>query len=117
MKTTILTAAMMILMTAAVARTFDDTISNPLPVKQEFKADIIQPSAHFINFRVANPSSDKVIMKIYNDKKVKVFHRATRSTKELSIKCDMTKVNPGTYTCVVLRNGQVELSKQILITN
>ena len=117
MKTAILTAAMMILMTAAGARTINDTISNPLPVKQEFKAEIVQPSAHFINFRVANPTSDKVVMKIYNEKNVKVFHRATKNPKEMSIKCDMNYVDSGVYTCVILRNGQEELRKQITILN
>ena len=115
MKTAILTAAMMILMTAASARTINDTISNPLPATQEFKASIVQPSAHFINFRVANPTSDKVVMKIFNEKKVKVFHRATKSSREMSIKCDMRNCDSGIYTCVVERNGQVELRKQVTI--
>jgi hypothetical protein len=115
MKTAILTAAMMILMTAAGARTINDTVSNPLPVEKVFKVTIFQPSAHMINFRVANPTADKVVMKIYNEKKVKVLYRATKTTKDFSLKCDLTNCDPGIYTAVVERNGQEEARKQILI--
>jgi hypothetical protein len=118
MKTAILTAAMMILMTAAVsARTIETNVNPGSPEKVEFKAMIVQPSTHMINFRVANPSSDKIVMKIYNDKKVKVFHRVTKKNAELSIKCDMNNVESGVYTAVVLRNGQEEIRKQFIILN
>ena len=117
MKTTILTFAMMILMTAAGARTIDDNVNPGSPEKQEFKVSIVQPNAHFINFRVANPTSDKVVMKIYNENKVKVFHRSTKKDASMSIKCDMTNCESGIYTCVVLRNGQEEARKQFVILN
>jgi hypothetical protein len=117
MKTAILTAAMMILMTTAFSRTIDDNVNPGSPEKQEFKVTIVQPSDHMINFRVANPLSDKVVMKIYNEKRVKVFHRSTKKDKDMSIKCDMTNCDSGLYTCVVLRNGQEELRKQFTIQN
>ncbi len=117
MKTAILTFAMMILMTVSYAGTTDDKVNPGTPEKKEFKATIVQPSDHMINFRVTNPSSEKVVMKIYNERKVKVFHRSTKSSKDLSIKCDMTNVDSGIYTCVVLRNGQEEVRKQFIILN
>jgi len=117
MKTAILTAAMMILMTTAFSRTTTDRVNPGTPEKVEFKASIVQPTSSVINFRVANPASDKIVMKIYNEKKVKVFHRATKSVKDYSVKCDMSQVNSGIYTCVVLRNGKEEVRKQILIMN
>jgi len=115
MKTAILTAAMIILMTAANAMTNSDNIYGPGSVEQVFKASIVQPAADMINFRVANPDAEKVVLKIYNGKKVKVFHRTTRSSKELSIKCDMSNCDSGTYTCVVERNGKEELRKLITL--
>jgi hypothetical protein len=116
MKTAILTTAMMILMTVAVsARTINDTVANPLPVEKVFKATIVQPSDQMINFRIANPSADKVVMKIYNEKNVKVLHKVTKTTKDYSLKCDMTQIDPGIYTAVVERNGQEEVRKQFLI--
>jgi len=117
MKTAILTAAMMILMTTAFAGKTNVNVNPGSPEKVEFKASIVQPSAHFINFRVANPTSDKVVMKIYNEKKVKVFHRATKKDVDLSIKCDLSNCVSGIYTCVVLRNGKEEVRKQFVILN
>jgi hypothetical protein len=116
MKTAILTAAMMILMTTAVsARTLNDTVTNPLPTEKVFKATILQPSLHMINFRIANPSADKVVLKIYNEKNVKVMHKVTKTTRDYSLKCEMTEIDPGIYTAVVVRNGQEEARKQFII--
>lgn len=115
MKTAILTAAMMILMTISYARTNEVNLNPGSPEKVEFKATIAQPNSSMINFRVANPFSDKVVLKIYNEKKVKVFHRSTKSSKDMSLKCDMSQVDSGIYTCVVIRNGQEEVRKQFVI--
>ncbi len=118
MKTAILTAAMMILMTAAVsARTIDNNVNPGSPEKVEFKVSVLQPSTHMINFRVANPTSDKVVMKIYNEDHVKIFHKVTKKNRDLSIKCDMANVESGVYTAVVLRNGEEEVRKQFIILN
>jgi hypothetical protein len=117
MKTAILTAAMMILMTVTYARTNDVNVNPGTPEKVEFKASIVQPTNQTINFRISNPEADKVVMKIYSEKKVKVFHRTTKSAKEYSIKCDMSQIESGIYTCVVVRNGQEELRKQVVILN
>lgn len=118
MKTAILTAAMMILMTVAVnARTTDNSVNPGSPEKVEFKVSLVQPSNNMINFRVSNPSSDKVIMKIYNEDHVKVFHKSTKKNADLSIKCDMKNVESGIYTAVVLRDGKEEVRKQFIIVN
>jgi hypothetical protein len=117
MKTTILTAAFILLVTLANARTTPDTTANPLTVKEQFKAYVIQPSEDLIKFRVTNPSLDKVVMKIYNGKNEKVFHRSTKKDKVYSIGCDMRNCESGIYTCVVERNGKVEVTKQIIIQN
>jgi hypothetical protein len=117
MKTAILTAAMMILMSVSFARTTDNSVNPGSPEKVEFKATIAQPSNSMINFRVANPESDKIVMKIYNEKNEKIFHRVTKSTKDYSIKCDMSNVDSGIYTCVILRNGQEEIRKQLIVMN
>ncbi len=113
MKTAILTAALMILMTVASAMTLTDTTSTPATAEQIFKVWVIQQDANLIKFRVHNPSEEKVVLKIYNDKNVKVFHRTVKSEKDMSIIADMTNCGAGTYTCVVLRNGQEEVRKPI----
>jgi hypothetical protein len=115
MKTTILTAALVVLMTAANAKPLYDTVYTPVTREQSFNATIVQPSADIINFRVSNPEKEKVVLKIYNGKKVKVFHRNVKSYKELSIKCDMSNCEAGTYTAVVEKNGQETLRKLITL--
>ena len=115
MKTAILTAAMMILMTAAQARIIDDTISSSTPAGQLFKVWVIQPDVNFIKFRVNNPNEEKVVLKIYNDKKEKIFHRTIKSENKQSISCDMSNCGSGTYTCVVERNGREELRKIVTL--
>jgi hypothetical protein len=115
MKTTILTAALVILMAVANAGTYPDTVYNAIPKHEIFRVSIIHPSAEIINFRVANPGADKVVLKIYNDRNVKIFHRTIKKNIEMSIKCDMSNCKDGTYTCVVLRNGVEEIKKEITL--
>lgn len=118
MKTAILTAAMMILMTAAVsARTIDDNINPGSPEKIEFKAKVFQPGSSAIGFRIANPSSDKVVLKLYNEKHVKVFHKVVKKNINLSVKCDLANAASGIYTAVVFRNGKEEIRKEFVILN
>jgi len=118
MKTAILTAAMIVLMTVSLtARTTDDNINPGVPEKVEFKVTIGQPSSHMINFRVANPDSEKIVLKIYNERNVKVFHKVTRNKKEYGVGCDMTNVDSGIYTAVVIRNGEEIARKQVMILN
>jgi hypothetical protein len=115
MKTAILTAALMILMTAANARTFTLTTKSTDTPESNFKVWVLQPGSDVIKFRVTNPAEEKIVLKIYNDKKEKVFHRTIKNEKATSILCDMSKCADGTYTCVVLRNGQEELRKPVTL--
>lgn len=115
MKTAILTTALIVLMSITHAMTITDTINSPVAEEQAFKAWIIQPDAHIIKFRVKNPDEEKVVLKIYNDRNVKVFHRTIKSAKEQSINCEMSNCGPGTFTCVVLRNGHEEYVKTITL--
>jgi hypothetical protein len=115
MKTAILTAALMILMTTTYARTNADTIKTSSVPGQNFKVWVIQPDENIIKFRVNNPYEEKVVLKIYNDKKEKVFHRTIKNEKAQSISCEMSNCGAGTYTCVVVRNGREEVRKQITL--
>jgi hypothetical protein len=117
MKTTILTAAFLILVSLTNARTNPDSISSLSPRNEQFRAYVLQPDEDMIKFRVSNPSSDKVVLKIYNEDNVKVFHRSIKKDRSYSIACDMKNCESGIYTCVVLRNGQEELRKQFIILN
>jgi uncharacterized protein YycO len=115
MKTAILTAAMIILMTAANASAYTDTISMTGSPEQNFKAWVTQIDNNIIKFRVKNPAEERVVLKIYNDEMVKIFQRTVKSEKELNLGCDLSKCGTGTYTCIVKRNGKEEIRKQITL--
>ncbi len=115
MKTAILTTALIVLMTVAQAMTITDTVNSPANEEQAFKAWVIKPDAHIIKFRVKNPAEEKVVLKIYNDRDVKIFHRTIRGEKEKNISCEMSNCGPGTFTCVVLRNGHEEYVRTITL--
>ncbi len=118
MKTTILTAALFLVMTAASAMSIPDSANvSLLSIEQQFRALIVQQDSHMINFRVSNPESDKVVMKIYNEGNEKVFHRVIKKNVVMVIKCDMKNCDSGIYTCVIERNGMLELRKQFIILN
>jgi hypothetical protein len=115
MKTAILTAAMMILMTAAFASQSPDTINSFNSREKDFKAWVNHTSADIIKFRVVNPSEEKVVLKIYSEKNNKIYHRNIKSEKGLEINCDMSDFGKGTYTCVVERNGREVVRKPITL--
>lgn len=107
MKTTILTAAVIFLMTSATVWASDDTNSvyrNDDAKKMEAFIKV-QPS-NIIEFRVVNPDHEKVTFKIYADKNNKIYERTLKSDDGIRIGCDMTDFNRGTYVCVIEKNGQ-----------
>ncbi len=117
MKTTIFTAALVILMTLTMTSAFAKDTSESYIPNPTFKVNIFQPGTDMISFRVANPEADKVVLKIYNEDHVKVFHRVIKRKVDMSLKCDMSNCKSGIYTCVVIRNGKEESSKKLVIIN
>jgi len=115
MKTTILTAAMIILMTVANASTFTDTNFVAGAHERIFHAWVIQLDNNIVKFRVKNPDKEKVELKIYDEEMVKIFHRTVKSDQELNLGCDLSNCGTGTYTCIVKRNGKEEIRKQITL--
>jgi hypothetical protein len=115
MKTAIVTAAMMILMTAATARASVDTINSFKSDEQLFKVWVNQPSGDIIKFRVIKPTEEKVVLKIYGEKNNKIYQRNVKAEKGIEINCDMSDFRAGTYTCVVERNGQEVVRKSITL--
>lgn len=115
MKTTILSAALMILMTVATARESADTINSFKSDEQTFKVWVNHPSGDIIMFRVIKPTEEKVVLKIYGEKNNKIFQRKIKSEKGLEVNCDMSDFGTGTYTCVVERNGREVVRKSITL--
>jgi hypothetical protein len=115
MKTTIVTAALMILMTAATMNAAPDSTTTAMPTEQAFKATVILQANDVIQFRVSKPAGEKVNLIIYGEKNNKVYQRTLRKEKSLALDCDMTYMNKGTYTCVVVRDGKEVMRKSITL--
>ena len=115
MKTAILTAAMMVLMTAATINAAPDSTTTAIPREQAFKAVVNLQDGDVIQFRVAKPSNEKVTLIIYGEKNNKVYQRNLRKEKGIALNCDMTQMNKGAYTCVVERNGKEVVRKTITL--
>ena len=115
MKTVILTAAMMILMTAASLCAPTDSVNTYKAGGQNFKVWVNQPAGEIIKFRVIKPAGEKVVLKIYGEKNNKIYQRTVKSDTGLEVNCDMSEFAKGTYTCVVERNGKEVVRKPITL--
>lgn len=115
MKTVILTAAMMILMTAATFSEPVDSVNTSKSEGQYFKVWVNQPAGNIIKFRVIKPVEEKVVLKIYGEKNNKIYQRNVKKDAGLEVNCDMSEFAKGTYTCVVERNGKEVVRKSITL--
>jgi hypothetical protein len=115
MKTAILTATLMILMTAATYSAPADSVNSNNSQEQYFKVWVNQPSGDIIKFRVIKPSEEKVVLKIYGEKNNKIYQRTIKKDKGLELTCDMSDFTRGNYTCVVERNGKEVVRKPITL--
>lgn len=115
MKTAILTAAMMILMTVASARTIADTNYSFGAPEKTFQASVTKAGNDLVKFSVQNPAQEKVVLKVYNDDQAKVFQKTVKKQKSANIGCDMSKAEKGTYTFIIQRNGKEEVRRLITL--
>jgi hypothetical protein len=115
MKTTILTAALMIVMTVANARTIAETNLISGSPEKTFQASVTKASPDMIRFNVQNPAQEKIVLKVYNDDNVKVYQKTVRKEKGINIGCDMSKAEKGTYTFIIKRNGKEEIKRSITL--
>ncbi len=115
MKTTIATAALMVLMTAASLTAAPDTTSTRISKDLAFEATVNLQVDNIIEFRVAKPAGDVVILKIYGEHNNKIYQRKLRKEAGLELNCDMTKYGKGNYTAVIERNGVEVLRKAITL--
>jgi hypothetical protein len=115
MKTVILTAAMMVLMAAATMNAAPDSTTTAMPREQAFKATVSLHAGDVIQFRVAKPAGEKVTLIIYGERNNKVYQRNLRKEKVITLDCEMTYMNKGTYTCVVERDGKEVVRKPITL--
>jgi hypothetical protein len=115
MKTTIAIAALMVLMTAASLNAATDTTWTKISKDLAFEAAVNLQTDNIIEFRVAKPASDKVVLKIYAENNNKIYQKTLHEEEGLELNCDMSDFGKGTYTCVVVRNGKEVVRKSITL--
>jgi|GEM_PF-3555068 len=105
MKTMILTAAMMLLLTTASVWASEDSSATYSQVAGNQLAFIkLQPS-NIIEFRVLSADHEKVTLMIYGEKNNKIFSRTLRIDDATRFGCDMKDFSRGSYECVIKKNG------------
>ena len=115
MKTTIATAALMVLMTAASLNAAPDTTRTQISKDLAFEATVNLQVNNIIEFRVAKSAGDIVVLKIYGANDHKIYQRKLRKEEGLELNCDMSDMDKGTYTCVIERNGEEVVRKAITL--
>lgn len=105
MKTTILTAALMILLTTFSVRASEETIYANSPEKQAFVTSVRLKQADIIEFLVINPDREKVTLKIIGERNNKIYQRTIKKEDSIRLGCDMQNFNQGTFVCVIEKNG------------
>jgi hypothetical protein len=115
MKTMILTAAMMILMIANPSWANADTTSTGNPGAAAFDATVKVKLSEIIEFSVNNPSNEKVTLTIIGERNNKLFERKVNGEETLRIDCNMKDFGKGTYTCLVEKNGEAVVRKDVTI--
>lgn len=115
MKTTIAIAALMVLMTAARINAMPDSTRTKISNEVAFQAAVNARAGNVIEFRVAKPTGEKVVLMIYAKDNNKVYQRTLHTDKPVELNCDMKDFGKGTYTCVIERNGQEVVRKAVTL--
>ena len=117
MKTKTLTLALIALMIGITLSTTagnDDTtkLVNPA-AENEFQACINMCSDNLVKFLVENPEKDKIKLRIYDDSGMKLYTYTFKKENVARICFDLSKLEAGTYECIVERNKEEVLRKTI----
>jgi hypothetical protein len=107
--------AIMMMMTTGNASSFPDRPLKETSSTQAFDAAVNLKHDNVIEFRVINPGSEKIAMKIYSPKNNKLYQRTLHKGKALELNCDMSEFPAGTYTVVVDRGDEQVIRKEITL--
>jgi hypothetical protein len=67
---------------------------------------------NIVEFRMLKENDEKVTLKVYSDKGVKIFHRNFRKATGLELDCDLSNLRDGEYTFVIEKEGK-EIAKKV----
>lgn len=115
MKATIATLVLITLMITSAARANNDSTFNRLPVAEQFNAKISAIHGDTLTFFIMNPAKDKVVVKVYSDRDVKVMQYNIGRKEAVRLSYLMENMRPCTYTAVIERNGKEVLSQEVAL--
>jgi methionine-rich copper-binding protein CopC len=114
MKTMILTLMMSLVMIAPAAFSKADSTNVPENnTLEKFQAAVNLNHNDIVQVRLYNPEKEKVMLKVYSEKNVKLLQRNLKKTKSLNLNCDMSLLEAGNYRFVIEKEGEEVLSKEL----
>jgi len=109
---TLVLAGLMITSTSWAAK---DSTSTRLPNAAHFTAKISKIHGDTLTFTVLNPGKDKVVLKVYSDRDVKVMQYNIGRKEAVRLSYLMENMRPCTYTAVIERNDKEVLSEEVAL--
>ena len=114
MKATLATLALVTLMiTSTAAWAGVDSTSSKLPPATSFSARISEVVGDTLHFIILNPAKDKVIVKVYSDRNVKVMQTSIGRKEAVHVTYLMENMRKAKYTAIVERNDQ-EVARKVV---
>jgi len=66
---------------------------------------------NIIEFRMVKANNEKITLKVYSDKGVKIYHRNFKKVNGLELDCDLSALRDGNYTFVIEKDKKEILKK------
>jgi hypothetical protein len=115
MKTRIITTAILVLALSinvlADGKKEAAVVSNAKVTVEDCQFCINQYRNNIVEFRMLKENNDKVTLKVYSDKGVKIYQRNFRKAKSLELDCDLSNLRDGEYTFVIEKDGREIMKK------
>lgn len=108
---TLILAALM-LTSATVWAGADSTRANS-PVATSFSARITEIVGDTLHFIILNPDREKVVLKVYSDRNVKVMQTSLGRKEAVHVSYLMENMREASYTAIVESNGR-EVARKVV---
>lgn len=66
---------------------------------------------NIVEFRMLKTNDEKITLKVYSDRGVKIYHRNFKKASGLELDCDLSALRDGKYTFVIEKNNREILRK------
>ena len=114
MKATLATLALVTLMiTSTAAWAGADSTKSKVPEASAFTARISEVVGDTLHFIILNPAKDKVVVKVYSDRNVKVMQTSIGRKEAVHVSYLMENMRRTSYTAIVERNDK-EVARKVV---